>query len=89
MKAHLMGLGMRKLLRQLKRKGQTAEEVLKQLVNGRMEAYKSQGWKMSELAAALADDWENMEIVFGKKTMAKIDRKAKAVVEDKKQEERP
>jgi hypothetical protein len=62
----------RKALRSLRANGQTPAQIWDGLRSGRNQAAKEQGWRTSELAMAMAIDYTQMEIVFGKKTMDRI-----------------
>lgn len=72
----------RKIIRQFKQANEPPETILSILVEAREKAAKENHWRLSELCAALAEDFCDMEVVFGRKRMAKIRQKQK-------QEERP
>jgi hypothetical protein len=66
-------LARRASLRTLKRGGRTAEELWRNMRSSMLQAAREDGWRESELAAALTDLYMDMEIVFGKCVMKKAD----------------
>lgn len=50
-----------------KKEGLTAKEVWSATQRGIEQAAKRDGWRMSELAATLADESFNLRAVFGKR----------------------
>lgn len=73
-----MSKNTRKSLRTLKRNGMTAEELWRTSRAKIIENSKQDGWRISELAASLADFYMDMEVVFGKRVMQKADAAIKA-----------
>lgn len=64
--------GMRAPLRRLKAAGTSALEAWNMIDLGRRKAAKEDGWRISELCAALATDWEDLEAVYGKRAMKAV-----------------
>ena len=75
---HMADKKFRRALRALRANGQTPAEIWSGLYDGRQQIAKESNWRLSELAMAIAVDYEQMEIVFGKKTMARVNAERKA-----------